>query len=325
MNLAVIGCNAMGILHARMASNCGVRIVACGDRHRGVAEAFADRFGAEPSDDCMAVIARPDVDIVAITTPTPTHVDFVTAAAEAGKHIFCEKPFGRTVAQCKTAIAAAKKAKVKLFVGHVLRYFPEYEAIRTQINAGKVGKVGYVKLYRGGILPGGVNGWYRDYELSGGVTLDSMIHDLDWLRYTFGEPERIFCQTLRRHVPQPMDYSMATLRMKSGIIAKVTGAWAHPSGFRVEAEVCGEKGVIQYSSEDMTLLATKRQETNPAPTMIVLENPVAVSPYQLEWEDFLVWLEGRARVRVTPEDAMEAVRIATAALKSADTGKPVTL
>ena len=325
MNLAVIGCNAMGILHARMASNCGVRIVACGDRHRGVAEAFADRFGAEPSDDCMAVINRPDVDIVAITTPTPTHVDYVTAAATAGKHIFCEKPFGRTVAQCKAAIAAAKKAKVKLFVGHVLRYFPEYEAIRSQINAGKVGKVGFVKLYRGGILPGGVNGWYRDYELSGGVTLDSMIHDLDWLRYTFGEPERIFCQTLRRHVPEPMDYSMATLRMKSGLIAKVIGAWAHPSGFRVEAEVCGEKGVIQYSSEDTTLLATKRQDSGPAPTMIVLENPVAVSPYQLEWEDFLVWLEGRARVRVTPEDAMEAVRIATAALKSADTGKPVTL
>ena len=325
MNLAVIGCNAMGILHARMASNCGVRIVACGDRHRGVAEAFADRFGAEPSDDCMAVIARPDVDIVAITTPTPTHVDYVTAAAAAGKHIFCEKPFGRTVAQCKTAIAAAKKAKVKLFVGHVLRYFPEFEAIRSQINAGKVGKVGFVKIYRGGIFPGGVNGWYRDYNLSGGVTLDSMIHDLDWLRYAFGEPERIFCQALRRHVPEPMDYSMATLRMKSGIIAKVIGAWAHPSGFRVEAEVCGEKGVIQYSSEDTVLIATKRQESGNAPTMIVPENPVAISPYQLEWEDFLVWVEGRARVRVTAEDALEAVRIATAALKSADTGKPVTL
>ena len=325
MNLAVIGCNAMGSLHAKMASNCGVRIVACGDRHRGVAEAFADKFGAEPSDDCLSVINRPDVDIVAITTPTPTHADYVAVAAAAGKHIFCEKPFCRTVAQCKAAIAAAKKAKVKLFVGHVLRYFPEFEAIRSQIQAGKIGKVGFVKMYRGGIFPGGVNGWYRDYDLSGGVTLDSMIHDLDWVRYAFGDPERIFCQTLRRVVPDPMDYSMATLRMKSGIIAKVVGAWAHPSGFRVEAEVCGEKGVIQYSTEEASLITNKRQEPGLAPTMIVPETPVAISPYQLEWEDFLVWIEGRARVRVTPEDAMEAVRMATAALKSADTGKPVSL
>ena len=325
MNLAVIGCNSMGVVHARMATNCGARIVACGDKHRGVAESFADRFGAEPTDDCLAAIARPDVDIVAITTPTPTHLEYILAAAAAGKHIFCEKPFCRTVAECKQAIAAAKKAKVKLFVGHVVRYCPEFEAVRTQIAAGKVGAPGFVKLYRGGAFPGGVNGWYRDYAMSGGVTLDSMIHDFDWLRYVFGEPERIYCQALRRLVPEPMDYSMATVRMKCGVLAKVIGTWAHPTGFRIEVEICGDKGMIQYSSDESALVTQKRQEPGIRPGVFIPETPVAVSPYQLEWEDFLVWIEGRASVRVTPEDAVAAVRMATAALKSADTGKPVAL
>jgi UDP-N-acetylglucosamine 3-dehydrogenase len=325
MNVAIIGCNSMGRLHARMASNCGLRIVACGDARLSTAAALADEHVADASDDCMAVIARPDVDIVGIMTPTPTHAQYVIAAAAAGKHIFCEKPFGRTVQECRQAVAAAKKAKVKLFVAHVVRYFQEYEAIRAQIAAGKIGKPGFVKMYRGGICPAGADGWFRDFARSGGVTLDSMIHDFDWLRYTFGEPERIFCQGVRHTTPEFVDYSMATVRMKSGIIAKVIGTWAHPSGFRVEVEVCGDGGMLQYSSTDPVLSMTKRVSAGGMPGMIVPESPVPISPYQLEWQDFLTWIEGRSGARVTPNDALEAVRMATAALESSETGKPVNL
>jgi len=325
MNVAIIGCGGMGGVHAQMAANCGLKIVACADAKPAIAKALADEYSADASGDCMAVIARPDVDIVGIMTPTPTHAQYVIAAAQAGKHIFCEKPFGRTVQQCKEAIVAAKKAKVKLFVGHVVRYFQEFEAIRAQVDAGKVGKPGFVKLYRGGIFPTGVDGWYRDYEQSGGVTLDSVIHDLDWLRYAFGDVERIFCQALRRATPEFIDYSMVTCRMKSGIIAKVIGTWAHPSGFRVEVEVCGDNGMLQFNSDEAPLFVMKRAQTGVAPGMIVPSSPMPVSPYQLEWQDFLTWVEGRSAVRVTPEDALEAVRMATAALKSAETGQPVKL
>jgi len=325
MNVAIIGCGGMGGLHARMATNCGLKVVACGDKYISAASALADQYGADASDDCLAVIARPDVDIVGIMTPTPTHTQYVIAAAAAAKHIFCEKPFGRTVQQCKEAIAAVKKARVKLFVAHVLRYFQEFEAIRAQIAAGKVGKPGFVKLYRGGIFPVGADGWFRDYAQSGGVTLDSMIHDLDWLRYAFGDAERVFCQALQRSTPECIDYAMATLRMKSGAIAKVIGTWAHPSGFRVEVEVCGDHGMLQFNSDESPLATMKRAQPGAAPGMIVPASPVPKSPYQLEWEDFLFWLEGKPGARVTPNDALAAVRMATAALKSAETGKPVNL
>ena len=283
MNVAIIGCGGMGTMHAQMATNCGLDLVACGDKKLASARALAKRFGAKASSDCRAVIKRPDVDVVGIMTPTPTHAQYVIAAAKAGKHIFCEKPFGRTVKQCEDAIAAVRAAKVKLFVGHVLRYFQEFDAMRAQVAAGKVGKVGFVKLYRGGIFPVGAEGWFRDYRQSGGVTLDSMIHDLDWLRYTFGDAERVFCQALRLSKPESLDYSMATFKMKSGAIAKVIGTWAHPSGFRVETEICGDKGMLQFNSDESPLACMKRTKPGEGPGMIVPGSPVPVSPYQLEW------------------------------------------
>ena len=173
MNVAIIGCGGMGWHHAQFAANCGLDVVACGDTKLDKARAVAERFGAEATTDCMALCGRDDVDVVGIMTPTPTHMDYVIAAAEAGKDIFCEKPFGRTVEQCQAAQAAVDKAGVKLLVGHVVRYFHEFEAIKAQIEAGKVGNVGFVKAYRGGIFPEGEDLWFRDYEQSGGVTLDS--------------------------------------------------------------------------------------------------------------------------------------------------------
>ena len=100
--------------------------------------------------------------------------------------------------------------------------------MRAQIQSGALGEVGWVKLYRGGVFPGGPKSWFRDYKQTGGATLDSMIHDLDWVRYVFGEPERVFCQALMRSEPVTMDHSQVTLRMKSGLIATVIAPGPSP-------------------------------------------------------------------------------------------------
>lgn len=324
MRVAIIGCSGMGRVHAAAIQASGLEIVLCADKDPAAAEALAKQYGAKAVTNCRSAAKSKQVDVVAIATPTPTHLEYVKTAASAGKHIFCEKPFCRTTAECKEAIAAAKAAKVKLFVGHVVRYFHEFEAMKAQIAAGKIGTPGFVKIYRGGIFPGGPKSWFANYALSGGVTLDCMIHDLDWVRYVFGEPQRIFCQALMRTTPEPMDYSQVTMRMKSGVIANFIGTWAHPAGFQVKAEICGDAGMIQFDSNDAPITSMKR-ETDAGPSMIVPGQPVAKSPYQLEWEDFAAWLTENRAPRVTPQDAMKAVRMAEAALQSAATGKPVRL
>ncbi|HOQ89786.1 MAG TPA: Gfo/Idh/MocA family oxidoreductase [Candidatus Hydrogenedentes bacterium] len=322
MKLALIGCGGMGALHAAMARAAGFEVILCADTVEPAARSMAEKYQARWSADPETAARDPEAQVVAIATPTPTHLPLIRIAAESGKHIFCEKPFCRTVRECREAIRLAKKHRIKLFIGHVVRYFQEFEAMRQKIQEGRIGEVGWVKLTRGGIMPGAPGSWFRDYAQSGGVTLDCMIHDLDWLRYVFGEPKRVYAQALMRGEPNPMDYAQATLRFRNGLIATVIGIWAYPSGFRVTAEICGDKGMLQYDSSDAPLSLHSRS-VSAGPTMIVPLNPVEKSPYLLEWEDFAAWLSGKGTPKVTPEDAMAAVAMAEAALESAEKGQPV--
>ena len=323
MNLGVIGCNTMGLMHCQMAENAGLKVVACGDISRDNARKAARKFGAEAVGDCVALCNRDDVDVVAVCTPTPTHTEYIQAAAGAGKHVFCEKPLGRTLETIDEALAAVERAGVKLYVGHVVRFFQEFEAMKARIDAGKIGNVGFVKTYRGGIFPGGKLGWFSDWNMSGGVTLDTIVHDMDWLRYVFGDPERIFAQNLKRVFSERIDYALVTMRMKCGTICNIVGTWAHPSGFRVKVDICGERGMVTFDSSEAPVSAQLRLGAGSGPSTIVPASPVLVSPYQLEWEDFAGWLAGTRKPRVTPEDGRWAVRMALAALESAETGQPV--
>ncbi|MBI2425388.1 MAG: Gfo/Idh/MocA family oxidoreductase [Candidatus Hydrogenedentes bacterium] len=322
MNVLLIGCGGMGRMHAEMISRSGLTLAVCADEARPAAVALAQKYGAKAVTDGLKAIENKNIDIVAIATPTPEHLPLIKAAARAGKHIFCEKPFCRTVKECEAALAAVDKAGVKLFVGHVVRYFHEFETLREQAKSGRIGEVGFVKLYRGGLLPNGPKSWFADYKKSGGVTMDCMIHDLDWLRYTFGEPKRIFCQALMKSKPVFMDYSQVTMRMKNGIIATVIGSWAHPAGFRVKAELCGSEGLIAYDSAEAPLTSMLRSESATG-SMIVPSSPVSESPYLREWLDFVQWIDTGKCPRVSPADALKAVAMAEAALTSARTGQPV--
>jgi myo-inositol 2-dehydrogenase/D-chiro-inositol 1-dehydrogenase len=91
----------------------------------------------------------------------------------------------------------------------------------------------------------------------------------------------------------------------------------------VETEVCGDKGMVQFKSDEVPMSVTMREKAGKQTGVLVPSSPLPASPYQLEWEDFLVWLQGGTAVRVTPRDGMEAVRMAAAALKSAQSGRPV--
>jgi len=325
MNLAIIGCSGMGVQHGLMASGAGLSVVACVDTNSKAARSLAKQHGAKAYSKASDVLGREDVDAVCIATPTPTHKDLVVASAKAGKHIFCEKPFTRTEQQAGQALRAVEKTGVKLFVGHVVRYFQEFEAMKAQVESGKIGRTGFVRMYRGGICPVGSGNWFRDFEQSGGVVLDTSIHDFDWLRYVFGEVDRVYAQRAPRTTPAPMDYAMTTLHFRNDLLAHVIGTWAHPQGFRVKVEICGDGGMVQFDSDEAPLNMHSREQAGKGPGMIIPGSPVDVSPYQLEWEDFARWLEADIEPRVSPEDAVQAIRIANAALKSAESGRPVTL
>jgi predicted dehydrogenase len=268
--------------------------------------------------------SRPDAAFVCV--PTPFHRAVVLEAAAAGLHVFSEKPLALTLRDGDAMLKAVRRAKVKLMVGHVLRFFPEFIALRNLVARGSLGNLSVARLSRGGKMPQGLGNWYADWKKSGGPLLDLVIHDFDWLRWTFGPVERVHARAAAPSKGLPQAYTLTLLRFKRGPIAHVEGFWGHDLPFRVTVELAGSKGLASYDSSNPVALSLHQAGARPGlPAVAVPESPVAISPYQAEDEHFIASIRNNTEPAVTGEDAYEAMRIGLAALTSARTGKAVRL
>ena len=325
MNVAIVGCGTLGTLHAQTARACGLRVLACADTSRSRAKALAKTHRADAVTEVDSLFVRDDVDVVVIATPTPSHAALATAAARAGKHVFCEAPFARTSAEGKKAAAAARKAKVSLHVSAAPRHFPEFAAIEEQVASGQFGEIGFVKIVWGGAFPKGAANWYRDYDQSGGAAFDLLIHEFDWIEHVFGPIESVFCQNLLREKPAPLDYAMATVKVKNGPIAQLIASWAHTGGYHVKTEVCGDKGLIAFDSDDEPVAVSTRKSASAPVSPYLPERLVSESPHLKDWKCFLENIGGGHLDSPATNAALRAVRIAELALRSAKSGKQMTI
>lgn len=304
--VAIVGAGGMGKTHARhWQAMDGVELVGAMD----VDKTAAQSVSAAAFDNWDALLRDAKPDIIDICTPTPTHCGYIERAAAAGKAIFCEKPLGRTLEECDRAVKAVERANVPVMAGHVVRFFPECAAAKRLTDAGGVGKPAAVRTSRTGGQPRSANDWFLDEAQSGGVTLDLIVHDFDWLRWTFGDVKRVYARGWR-------DYALVTLRFDGDLMAHVTGSWTHSDGFRTTFEIAGDAGLIEHDSRQTASVTLSRPESPLAPQD---------DPYFLELAAFVQSLRDGAPPPVTVHDAREAARIAFAALDSMATGKAVTL
>jgi len=325
--VGIIGCGGLGTAHAANFEATGrAKVVAVADPEAGKPEALAERYQARAYGDGLEMLAREELEVVVVTTPTDLHCRYAVAAAERGRHVFCEKPLARTLAQGREMLEAARKHGVKLMVGHVLRWWGEYAAAKRCLDAGQIGKPAVARTVRGGAFPRPPSDWYANYEQSGGVMVDLMIHDFDWLRWCFGEVKRIYAKALTPRKLDHCDYALVVLRFRNGVIAHAQGSWAYPSGFFTRLEIAGDGGLLECDSRSSAPLQIQRKtEAARGPGVTVPSSPMAESPYLLEVREFLDYVEDKRQPRVTAEDAYRALEISLAALESATSGKPVSL
>ena len=137
------------------------------------------------------MLGDPAIGAVIIATPNFTHADLVVQAAQAGKHIFCEKPLALSVADCDRMIAAARAAGVHLCVGHVLRYLPVFDRMKAMIGEGVIGEPFAMRVSRLGGW-GEQAAWRQRRATCGGPLFEVNAHELDYLRYVLGEPETVY-------------------------------------------------------------------------------------------------------------------------------------
>ena len=122
LKVGIVGAGGMGRVHTTAWQTTSATVVGYRDIRPERAERYAAQYGGRAYDSLTALLA--DVDAISCTTPTDVHYEIVMAAARAGKHVVCEKPLARTLAQGREMVAACRAAGVKLLVGHVVRFFP---------------------------------------------------------------------------------------------------------------------------------------------------------------------------------------------------------
>lgn len=335
IKVGLVGYGFMGHMHAQCYEASGEgKVVALADVEAARREEARDKLNCRIFLSLAEMMATADVEIIDICTPTYLHEEMVIAAANAGKPILCEKPMSLTVEACDRMINATKKAGVAMMIGQVIRFWPEYRAIKEIVASGRFGRVEWLSARRLSPPPNWAwQDWLVDPARSGGAVLDLHIHDQDYIRWLIGSPKKIQACG----VPGP----------GGGIDSVMTLGWEHPSGAKSLAEgslvlspkfpftmallVACEKATIRFDSganPSLVVYPFKAESYAPAlpdPEVGVsaeaLGNIGSLGGYYNEIKYFLDCLNsGRAPDMVTPEDAREAVRLCLAVKKSVETG-----
>ncbi|MCX7919993.1 MAG: Gfo/Idh/MocA family oxidoreductase [bacterium] len=327
LKIGIIGTGTMGRLHAQSYSRIpGTKLIGFADPILESCIRLAEQYDAKATSNPDELINNPELDVIDICTPTPFHKEYVLKAAKAKKHIFCEKPIARNLPDAMEMVKAVKSAGVKFMVGHVLHFFPEFVTMKQLIDHGKIGKPGVVRTSRTGRFPRASNDWYANIPMSGGVVLDMIIHDFDWLNWCFGEPKRVFARGLVYDGLDHLDYALVVIRYKNGVIAHVEGSWAQPDTFNVKVEITGSKGQIDFvMSDSMPVNIMVRKSDKGTVGVAVPESPLTDDPYTAEIRHFIDCVVNDKEPAITTKDAIGALRVSLAALESIKTGKPIDL
>jgi predicted dehydrogenase len=176
------------------------------------------------------LLARGDVNVVFICTPTKFHADIVAAAAAAGAHIFCEKPLAMSAAEAETMLAAVRRAGVKAQIGLVLRFSSIYTVMRDLLQDPAHGAPMAVVFRDDQCFP--IRGlhqtsWRSDRTMSpGGTLIEHGVHDLDLLTWMFGPVRRLRAwEQNRAGHPGIEDYVAVELELASGLRAQLVNVW----------------------------------------------------------------------------------------------------
>ncbi len=323
MKLGLVGAGFMGGVHLNAYAGIPeVEVVGVADARPEKAAAAATLVGARPYDSYEQLVGSEEVEVVDVCLPTSFHRDLAIKAAGDGKHVILEKPLARTLEDAVEILEAFSGEGPRLFVGHVVRFFPEYVALKEMMDAGALGTVGVVRTSRRSPFLTGWNDWYADWRASGGVLLDLVIHDFDFLRWTLGEVERVYARGVLGREYNRLDYALVTLRFEGGAIAHVEGHWGYPGAFNYRIEVAGSRALVTADSTEPAPLELLRGTATPGETPNVVAGK---SPYQSELEHFVRCVATGEESVVGARDAYEALRIGLAATESVLTGRPVTL
>ena len=263
LRFGLIGCGEIAVRNCEaVLAAPHARLAAAFDVKEELARDLAGRQkGARVCATQEELLGRDDVDAVIISTPHFLHAPMTLAAFKAGKHVLCEKPIARNVAEGRTMVRAAARAGRKLGICFIQRYRPMVEVAREIVQAGRLGRVmswvlfemGYKQesYWTGGYTQRARTDWRLKRETAGGgYLIMNLIHNIDYLRYITGQ-EVVSAKAFGGSFNSPPgveveDLISGTLTLSDGGIAIVTGASCVPGGNIHEDRLVGTKGQVCF-------------------------------------------------------------------------------
>ena len=223
-------------------------------------ELLFDPRKVRASADPRAVIDDPEVELVSICTPTNTHVELALAALAAGKHVLVEKPIGLVSADVQRLADAASRSNRLCMPAMCMRFWPGWDWLREHIRRGTFGAVNSAVFSRLGTRPAWNPNFYQDPRQSGGALFDLHIHDADFIRWCFGEPESVSSSGSLDHVTTLYHYTNGPAH----VVAE--GGWDHTSGFafRMRYIVVFDDATAEFDFNRQPRLTLSRAGTSEA-------------------------------------------------------------
>ena len=320
VNLGVIGAGRIGQIHAKNLKYqiAGTNLMAISDVIIDSAKkAAADLEIPICEQDYHRILENKEIDAIVICSSTDTHAQIMIDAAQAGKHIFCEKPIALDMATIDKALAAVAKAGVKLQLGFNRRYDPSFRKAQEMVKAGAIGTPQIVRISSRDPQPPPV----AYVKVSGGLFLDMMIHDFDMARFLVGEVSEIMATGACLVDPAigqagDVDTAVVLLKYANGALGAIDNSRKAVYGYDQRIEVFGSEGCIVVGNKTPTQITVNKADSvyNDKPMFFFLER--YQEAYLAEMDEFIKCISENKQPSVSGIDGKVSVEMGYAAIES---------
>lgn len=333
-NIAGFHAKAIGMVE-------GAELAACHARTRESGEKWAQENGCEYVSTLEDLLARDDIDAVAITTPSGTHADIGVAAARAGKHLLCEKPIDITVEKVDELINTCDDAGVLLGAIFQSRFGPGAQATKRAIESGRFGKLtqcsAYIPWFRSQEYYASA-GWRGTWALDGGGALMNQgIHAVDLLLWLAGDVTEVSARTQTRlHDIEVEDNAVAWLTFANGSLGVLQGSTACFPGESKRVEIKGEKGSVTLVDDVPAFWEFEEAAPEDEEVLRLRESAsigggasdpkaISVDGHRAQYEDFVQAISEKREPAVPGREGRRAVQVIRAIYDSSAQNKIVSL
>ncbi|GAC1431042.1 MAG: inositol 2-dehydrogenase [Ktedonobacteraceae bacterium] len=328
LKIGLIGAGRMGHVHAAhlTAGIPSAELVTVADVFEENARQCAKRYSIpSTTQDYHALLNSRDIEAVVICSSTDTHARIIEEAAQAGKHIFCEKPIALDLSSIDRALAAVAHANVKLQLGFNRRFDASYRRVHQAVEQGEIGRLQQLHIISRDPAPPPI----AYIPGSGGLFLDMTIHDFDMARFLSGsEVDEVFVMagvTVDPAIEKMGDVDTATilLHFSNGVIGTIENCRRAAYGYDQRVEVLGSAGAVRTENQypNTAIISDSHGIRRDLPLHFYIER--YTQSYVTEMEAFVDSVLHDTPVPVTGNDGRMALVLGLAAKKSLAEHRPV--